>query len=1682
MNMNLSELINEIISEWAYRVDDGMPNPKNPTHVNELGLILSEMGLSHIKNTLIENLLNETGTTPQEVDEAEEGSFKNPILNKVIKYKNTKGEEADGVVGNLLRLPAEHPGRKAAEALLPPEGSGEREKMNQDLGGQNQAAKPDGGGEKKDGEGEDGGADDAEQKKQQAAMFTSDPAMVARIDREKETLAKLAQKDKEASDKKAELDKKEEPNPLDAKFNPIEAQDVPLEMPKADPETFGGSSDIPDGIAPSDLEEFNTDIKKVAKQVSDAKAKGEKAPDINLCDVTVPGTNLYCDDNLGIPRSEMPQFKGKATPGSRADGMPVDKDGEVDTEPIFKKMLEEKGIKVVQTEVPSDKLKATQKDLVGAKVVGMMGALEEDPNHEKITAPIYVSRDGFVIDGHHRWAAITAYNAQHPENQIPMKVQVIDKDIKDAIPMCNQFAEDMGIAAKKADANKEDSTKSNVKTFKGESSGKEIKTVELEGGGFLFGTQHGDTKMADDIINQVKQRVPKEKWKDIVFVGEGGATGDSGELEFNDEMEYSAPKFKEMGASIDTWDGDELDVHNDQSDLYKSQEEQTGLSQNKIKAGNWASMIGQGEGTDTMSPNDFLDDDGKQFLQAAAKEAGLPPIENWDNPTGESPSDENPEGSGDKGTLYRLSFPEDNGDTETGVNTVQVAFNKARDLNLIKKQKQLAASGKIPVVMAGESHADLVDDIMKGNKADVNNKNATSPTPDINKNAPMAIQKIKDGVKNWSIEEKEFFKKKIHNGNSPERRTFSESFKDKAKGAWESIKHGAKHEVHTFKEAGTGVKNFFSGGKVSESEKKALIEVAKKVAIAAAFGAAGGGLAHGAAAFGKHLMVEFVPHVVAETVLMGAGKAALFAGDTDSDEDMTKFMEIISKKLESADIPEEIMASAVESYNENKPKKEMKEENLQLAHELMLEMIYGFINEAKPNAKVQSILNQRIKYKEDGTDHNVKVSTAIQYKNSEKPGQRKAYKDALQLFKKAGVAIPDAGATKKPVGKTIAPTEFRPTPDMKKKPTKAAPKVKPTPRSETNNPHKKNGNEGETILELKPEEIDSILEKYVNAGEKTPDDMRELTPDYSNQDMAKGYSDKDFYSKAHKEALAKQKIKVRSKPYKMDDASKQNLRDSGFPEKYIKFLERCINTQVNGKKPAVTELIKQGGAGQIQSQFGEVMAMAFMSIRDPNVRRQMADVLNSEIAKSAQEFGGDKASPIATKDWVEASLTHAEAFDSAMDEKYGKGKWRFEGAAWDIKGDIETLGLDYKNKGFSTDVMLRVQPLDKNGNPNGPAKAQKNSLKKDENIFFFNGSINEVNNFVLNFVDDAERKRVRGYEAIATKAGASNKNVDDRKAAIAAAERITGLKGGKAVAALKQMAGDIRDKAFNAAPKHVQQAVSKVRNFGAAQTKSAETLINSANTDIKTPNDVIANAKNIDSGDKDFAKFSYKAVKDCKASGTEDMTTCIRQKLSKAGEKTTDDKVCKVAVMATKVAAAAGDVAAEKALSKHYSLAVEAGNALMNVLPESEQLMGGLMQKLADAFPMKTCMEGEEFMCIDGMKVTQKTLQTVFGVASYDELQKGMQLKRLPTGETILVYGAKDKNGKDIPIGVVGARQKGKGYEGTVGFEISCSDDFALAIAEANNKNGDTSTSNEKARQSIGKRVGGREAKAGKKK
>lgn len=695
--MKVSQLINEIVSEWAYRVNDGMPDVKNPTHLKELGIVLSEMGLSHIKNDLVENLLMEKGKTPQEVMEVE-GNFKNPILNKKISYKDKEGNSKEGIVGNLLRQPEGTPARDAAERVLPPDGSPQRDELNKELGGEGKPKDE----EPKDAGGEEGGAPKEDPIQKAAAMYDpkADPAMAARLDKEKEVQAQLA-KDAE-SDKEAET--QQEPKEKD-EFNPIDVKDVSQEIPQADTDAFGGSSDIPDSIEPKELEQFNTDINKVAQMVKDAKDKGEPAPDINLCQVTVPGTNLYCDDNLGIPRAEMPQFKGKAVPGSRAASMDADASGEVDTEPVFREMLKQKNIKVLQTQVPADKLKATQSELVGAKVVGMMGALEKDPQHPKITAPIYVSRDGYVIDGHHRWAAVVAYNAQHPDAQIQMKTTVIDMDIKDAIPMANTFAEDMGIAAKKADANKEtpsdqlvvkqpDEVVNGLKGRKS-SEGEDLDIETTENGSMIIGVEHGEgNESTKETINQITS-LPKDT--KVMFVGEGGMSkDDTGNIDFSGEQKEirDAVKGHFDNADESSWD-ENANINDDNSPVFDEVAKSVGGSKSKSKAAIWSNMVGQG---DDMNADDYLDDEGKAWLVDQAKKGGSGEFDgdvDWNNLTDEQKND-----------LYQLNYRDDDGYGETEISKAQQSYNNFRQSELDRKVKEAESQGYKVIAPVGNSHVE----------------------------------------------------------------------------------------------------------------------------------------------------------------------------------------------------------------------------------------------------------------------------------------------------------------------------------------------------------------------------------------------------------------------------------------------------------------------------------------------------------------------------------------------------------------------------------------------------------------------------------------------------------------------------------------------------------------------------------------------------------------------------------------------------------------------------------------------------------------------------------------------------------------------------------------------------------------------------------------------------------------
>ena len=194
-------------------------------------------------------------------------------------------------------------------------------------------------------------------------------------------------------------------------------------------------------------QDAHTLLGELSKMAKEAKASNGKPPDYDLCQVSVPGTNLFCGESKGIPRKQMPQFSGSPEAGSPADSMPKNSKGEVDGTKAFVEHMTGLGVGVEERTVLASTLKASQNELVGEKVAGMMDNPDFDPAGEAI----FVSRDGYVIDGHHRWAAQVGRDLEDGAvGDLPLNVRVVDMDIQEVLDEANKFASEFGIAPKTA--------------------------------------------------------------------------------------------------------------------------------------------------------------------------------------------------------------------------------------------------------------------------------------------------------------------------------------------------------------------------------------------------------------------------------------------------------------------------------------------------------------------------------------------------------------------------------------------------------------------------------------------------------------------------------------------------------------------------------------------------------------------------------------------------------------------------------------------------------------------------------------------------------------------------------------------------------------------------------------------------------------------------------------------------------------------------------------------------------------------------------------------------------------------------------------------------------------------------------------------------------------------------------
>lgn len=188
--------------------------------------------------------------------------------------------------------------------------------------------------------------------------------------------------------------------------------------------------------------------------VDDAKLKGEKAPDYNLCDL---GT--ICKDNKGIKRIDMPQLSGKPVTGSPADKLPKDKNGEVDVKEQFAQyLINDKKYALKEETILVKDLKPTQNELVGSKVAGISFALEDpasDAAKDITNSYLFISRDNYILDGHHRWAAVLGDAVRKGKlAETKIKVKRIDAPMDDLVKIAYDWAGKYGLPVKSGDTSK----------------------------------------------------------------------------------------------------------------------------------------------------------------------------------------------------------------------------------------------------------------------------------------------------------------------------------------------------------------------------------------------------------------------------------------------------------------------------------------------------------------------------------------------------------------------------------------------------------------------------------------------------------------------------------------------------------------------------------------------------------------------------------------------------------------------------------------------------------------------------------------------------------------------------------------------------------------------------------------------------------------------------------------------------------------------------------------------------------------------------------------------------------------------------------------------------------------------------------------------------------------------------
>ena len=567
----------------------------------------------------------------------------------------------------------------------------------------------------------------------------------------------------------------------------------------------------------------------------------------------------------------------------------------------------------------------------------------------------------------------------------------------------------------------------------------------------------------------------------------------------------------------------------------------------------------------------------------------------------------------------------------------------------------------------------------------------------------------------------------------------------------------------------------------------------------------------------------------------------------------------------------------------------------------------------------------------------------------------------------------------------------------------------------------------------------------------------------------------------------------------------------GVPLKYFDTLSRALSTKnVKGETDNWTHYGEglAGGAGQINSQMGELMILVFASA-SPEDRKKLSEVIRSQV-KSAQEKGSVKKDLTVTEDWIDASLNNATAIDTYMSLEAPGSK--IVGGSWDQPDELQSLGIGEggEEKGFSTDIVIR----DSNG------KNHQLSLKKDANVNFLNSGAGQYTKFYLSGAVDDEsspfHETAKEYFSnidrvneifkeigIEEYDGESLPNIPNQKKLKELGvsdpksinkelqdlrNSLSEVRSNDDIVPKEYNLGEYNRKESEALDTNFKKLNSEIRNLDLEKLNTPATEIfteyfNDGNfsdeikgkffnndgtpkIDTKTGNmkfsalgksdpEEYKRAKSLLSDSNKESKdgeIADKIKKIMKKEGIKDWSGFVDKlesgdlKLS-AREK---NKIMLNSILATKTDPGENHRKDMKQRERDFT------KNSIEAISKDPVMKAGTLKSLRSNFPLKDVSEGSESMIIGDSVFSKSVLDKMFGTTDFNQIKDRLVVEKDSSGNPFLGYSIEidtDGNGKSdniIPISDISVRADGLGYGQTIKHEMKLRKDFYKRLQSIN--------------------------------